>query len=261
MYSNKVLNTRLYSAQVGHWETDGYISEIDQELLQLLNAQEGEQILDMGCGNGDIMHEIAQSGAAVTGIDYSLAVIQYAKAKYPALAFIQANAENYRAEGQYDAIFSNDALHWMRNADDVARSAYECLKPGGRFVVEFGGKGNVSSVSKKVISVLRDDFGLMDAEKRQPWYFPSIAEYSTLLEQQGFHVTYARHYERPALLPDGWNGMRHWIASYMGDFFIGMTESQQEAAYQLVMARCKNELFDGSVWSVDYTRLRITAYK
>lgn len=261
MYSNKTLNSRLYYAQAGQWEDTGFISDYDQELLHLLNAQAGEHILDIGCGDGDIMHEISRSGATVTGIDYSLAVIQYAKAKYPALSFVHANAENYRVEEQYDAIISNDSLHWMKNADEVIDAAYGSLKPGGRFVVEFGGEDNVATVSKRVITVLKEDFGLRDVEKRQPWYFPSIAEYSALLEQQGFHVAYAKHFNRPTLLPDGWNGMRHWIAAYMGDFFIGMTESQQEAAYQLVMARCKNDLFDGSMWCVDYTRLRITAYK
>lgn len=261
MYSNKTLNSKLYYMQVGHWEDPVFVSDYDDELLDMLNAQAGEHILDIGCGNGDIMHEIAKSGATVTGIDYSSAVIHHAKAKYPTLAFVHANAENYRSKEQYDAIFSNDALHWMKNTDEVIDAIYRSLKPGGRFVAEFGGKGNIATVEKKVISVLQDDFGLKDAEKRQPWYFPSIAEYSSLLEQKGFLVKYAKHFDRPALLPDGWNGMRHWIASYMGDFFIGMTESQQEAAYQLVMARCQNDLFDGSVWQVDYTRLRITAYK
>ena len=194
-------------------------------------------------------------------MDYSDEMIRQAKSKYPDISFITANAENYRPEEAFDAVFSNAALHWMKHAQNVAETIYRCLRPGGRFVAEFGGKGNVGIITENTIAVLEEDLGVSDARVRNPWYFPSIAEYSTLLENQGFRVTYAEHFDRPTPLEDGENGLRHWLASFTGDFFSGLSEAEKQQAYELIMARTKPLLYDGQTWSADYKRIRIAAIK
>lgn len=254
-------------SSMNQWNADlyddklSYVSQYGKGILSILNPQPGERILDLGCGTGDLANEISKAGAQVTGMDYSEEMIRQSKSKYPDIPFITANAENYRPEEAFDAVFSNAALHWMKNAQDVVKTIYSCLRPGGRFVAEFGGKGNVGIITENTIAVLEEYFGVPDARDRNPWYFPSIAEYTTLLEHQGFRVTYAEHFDRPTPLEDGENGLRHWLASFTGDFFSGLSEGEKQQAYALIMNRAKPLLFDGQIWSADYKRIRIAAIK
>ena len=119
-------------------------------------------------------------------------MIQEALAKYPNLQFKVENGEEFRTEEKFDAVFSNTALHWMKRAANVIESVWMALKPGGRFVAEFGGKGNVELVIKGLENALHA-FGISAAE-RNPWFYPSVGEYASLLEKQGFRVTYALHF-------------------------------------------------------------------
>ncbi|GAA0135132.1 class I SAM-dependent methyltransferase [Paenibacillus sp. YSY-4.3] len=254
-------------SSINHWNADlydnklSYVSQYGKGIVSILNPQAGERILDLGCGTGDLADEISKAGAHVTGMDYSEEMIQQAKIKYPNIPFITANAENYRTEEVFDAVFSNAALHWMKNAQDVVETIYSSLRTGGRFVAEFGGKGNVGIITENTIAVLEEFFGIPDARDRNPWYFPSISEYSTLLENQGFRVTYAEHFDRPTPLEDGENGLRHWLASFTGDFFSDLSEGEKQQAYALIMNRTKPLLYDGQTWSADYKRIRIAAIK
>jgi len=142
----------------------------------------------------------------------------------------------------------------------VIRCVWDALKPGGRFVAEFGGKDNVGTVVRAIIRVLGREYG-RDVSPLNPWYFPSIAEYSTLLERQGFRVVYAAHFDRPTRMKDGENGLRVWMAGFADFFFEGLTDREKEDAIRRIEPETRPALFRDGAWHIDYKRLRIMAVK
>lgn len=130
-----------------------FVSAYGKGVAELLAPQPGERILDLGCGTGDLAYEISASGALVTGMDDSAEMMERAKSKYPELTFMTGDGQNFETETPYDAVFSNAALHWMKDAAGVVRSVYGALKPGGRFVAEFGGKGNIDGIYQALKTV------------------------------------------------------------------------------------------------------------
>jgi ubiquinone/menaquinone biosynthesis C-methylase UbiE len=254
MSSIHVWKTELYDNKLG------YVSELGKGVVELLNHQKGEKILDLGCGTGDLAYEISKTGANETGMDLSREMIGKAREKYPEIHFFIGNAENFQFEESFDAVFSNAALHWMKNAKQVLKCVWNVLNKGGRFVAEFGGQGNVETVIKAISEVLYEDYGI-DASRLNPWFFPSIAEYSTLLEQQGFRVTYALHFDRPTKMEDGENGLNHWLTGLADDFFKGFSEKERNRVFEKIAAKAKKELFHDGSWYLDYKRLRIMAIK
>ncbi|MFX3633369.1 MAG: trans-aconitate 2-methyltransferase [Candidatus Pristimantibacillus sp.] len=238
----------------------GYVSRLGQGILEWLNPQPNEFILDLGCGTGDLAFEIAQAGAKVIGLDYSESMITAAREKYPDIEFQLGNGEIFTTSQRMDAVFSNAALHWMKNPTKVIQSVWNSLNNGGRFVAEFGGKGNVDSIVKAIYEVM-PRYGI-DASERNPWYFPTIGEYSHLLEKQGFHVTLAEHFARPTELPDGEQGIMHWLFQFADSFISPLSDSDRNAALQEITQIVKHKLQDGdTIIKADYSRIRMIALK
>jgi len=255
----------MNKSSVNTWDADLYdskirfVSEQGKEVVHLLKPQPGERILDLGCGTGDLTYEIARSGAIPLGIDLSPSMVEKARRKFPDLQFAVVNAETFRTTEQFDAVFSNAALHWMKGAAEVIKSVWLALRPGGRFVAEFGGKGNVNTIMKGITGVLAEH-GISAAE-RNPWYFPSIGEYCSLLEQQGFHVTYAVHFDHPPLLEGGESGLKHWLHMFCDDFFQTTTAIERETMMDQIAEKLKPVLYQNGTWFADYRRIRIRAVK
>lgn len=254
MSSQNVWNADLYDNKLS------FVSLFGKGLVELLQPQPGERILDLGCGTGDLAYEISKSGAAVIGMDFSDQMIEKACAKYPQLTFMVGNGENFRTQEKYDAIFSNAALHWMKQAPKVIESVHLALKSGGRFVAEFGGKGNVQTIIKGITDILLEEYGI-DSSNRNPWYFPSIGEYSTLLESYGFKVSLAQHYNRPTPLIDGDKGLNHWLDSFADDFFPEFTKEDQIILYKKIKEKVRPYLYQDNQWVADYKRIRVVAVK
>ncbi|QHT61765.1 methyltransferase domain-containing protein [Paenibacillus lycopersici] len=238
----------------------GFVSELGRGVIELLRPASGERILDLGCGTGDLTDEIAKSGAIVTGMDMSGEMIASARSKYPRLEFRVGNGEAFAVDAAYDAVFSNAALHWMTNPRQVVRCVWNALSAGGRFAAEFGGQGNVAAVIDALRETLADDYGI-DAAARNPWYFPSIGQYAALLEEQGFDVKAAFHFDRPTPMKDGDHGLNHWLSGFAGTFINGLTDEQKHGVFAKVAAKTRPALFRDGVWHVDYRRLRILAVK
>lgn len=215
------------------------------ELIGVLAPAAGERILDLGCGTGQLTAEIAKSGAVVTGLDRSMEMIAEARRQFPEIAFVVGDGTDFQMDAPLDAVFSNAALHWMKPPKKVAASIARALKPGGRLVAEFGGKGNVQSVLDAVRAVI--------GKVENPWYYPGIAEYASLLERHGLEVTFAELFDRPTKLPAG-SGMEDWLRMFAGALFAG--REQQHAA---VVDALRPRLFSGGAWWVDYRRLRVVA--
>jgi trans-aconitate methyltransferase len=236
-----------------------FVSQLGKGVVELLNPLHGEQILDLGCGTGDLTNEIANAGAVPFGIDLSSSMIETARRKYPDIQFSVENAVGYKTPKTFDAVFSNAALHWMKQAPKVVEAIWYALRPGGRFVAEFGGKGNVATIIQSISNGLAE-YGI-SATERNPWYFPSIGEYTTLLEKQGFRVTYATHFDRSTPLNDGANGLKHWMDMFSDDFFYGLPFSEKSTIYKKVIKDVKAELYKDDTWYADYKRIRIMAVK
>src|SRR5579863_5676315 len=123
-----------------------YVFEYGKAVLGLLSPQKGERILDLGCGSGQLTSAIADAGASVMGMDSSPEMLAEARAHYPAIEFRLGDAADFALESPVDAVFSNAVLHWVKDAAGAARCIARALKPGGRFVTEFGGHGNIQRV-------------------------------------------------------------------------------------------------------------------
>jgi trans-aconitate 2-methyltransferase len=237
-----------------------FVWEYGASLLKLLDPQAGERILDLGCGTGQLTQKIAESGVFVQGIDSSLSMIAKARSNYPQLDFAVADARNFQVEQLFDAVFCNAVLHWIKEADAAIDCIEKALKPGGRFVAEFGGKGNVGAIVGAILSVL-SEIGCESPESLNPWYFPSVGEYAGLLEKQGFEVGYAVLFDRPTPLAGGDAGMVNWIEMFAGCFFSGLSEEVRSHAIQQVERRLRSTQYRDGNWMADYRRIRVVAVK
>ena len=234
------------------------IFDYGNSLIEILNPQPFERILDLGCGTGELTKEIAPKSETVIGLDISSELIDAAKQSYPEIEFLQGNPADFNFETPFDAVFSNAALHWISDAKGAIKSVYKNLKPGGRFVAEFGGKGNVNYIFQKIEEEVNNRYYSAEIA---PWYFPSIGEYTSELESAGFRVSMARHYDRPIKLVDGEQGIKNWIAMFSNIFFDGIPENVQNEIAEKVATDLKPTLFKNGDWYVDYKRILVEAWK
>jgi trans-aconitate 2-methyltransferase len=247
-------NSALYEG------SHAFVWQYGESLLELLVPKAGERILDLGCGTGQLTEKIAQSGAFVHGIDSSLSMISTARSNYPQLDFAVADARNFQVNEPLDAVFSNAVLHWIKEPDAVINCVAKALKPGGRFVAEFGGKGNVGAIVRALLSVL-SEIGCEEPQALNPWYFPSIGEYAGLLEKQGFDVGYAVLFDRPTPLEGGSAGMANWIKMFAGGFLSGLSDDVRSHVIRTVEEHLRSVLYRDGNWNADYRRIRIVAVK
>lgn len=234
--------------QAGH----SYVWRYGEALIDVLAPRAGERILDLGCGSGQLTSRIAESGAVVLGIDASPAMIAAARANYPGMEFRVAGAESFTVEQRMDAVFSNAALHWVRDSRSAAASVARALKPGGRFVFEMGGIGNIENL----LCVIREVAGEID----MPWYFPGIGEYTELLEAAGLEVRRAERFDRPTLVP-GEHGLEDWLIMFGEPLFGNRGEAEKAAIRRNVADRMRASNYRDGAWLIDYRRLRMVALK
>ncbi len=230
-----------------------FVSDLGAPALAWLDPRPGEHILDLGCGDGTLTAQIAQSGAQVIGVDASPAMVAAARVAGLSVRLLDGKDLDYLAE--FDAVFSNAALHWMTDAEAVLRGVKAALKPGGRLVAEFGGGDNVAQVVAAITSVLARH-GLSAAE-RNPWYFPGDLEYRDLLERLGFVVQRISLHPRPTVLP---GDLMEWLQLFASPFLADLAEAARNARLREVRDLLAPTLCDNSGrWTVDYVRLRLHA--
>ncbi|MEH2143938.1 class I SAM-dependent methyltransferase [Nostoc sp.] len=247
-------NTALYQ------DKHAFVWQYGEDLLKFLNPKPGESILDLGCGTGQLTEKIAQAGAEVIGVDHAATMIEKARQNYPHIRFDVADARNFQVDKPLDAVFSNAVLHWVKEANSAIASIHQALKPGGRFVTEFGGKGNIQAIVKALYSAL-ESIGIPQAQVENPWYYPSIGEYAILLEQQGFDVIYSTLFARPTPLVEGEAGMANWIQMFANTFLTLLPADQQTQVIRAVEEYLKPTLYQEGTWTADYRRIRIVAIK
>jgi trans-aconitate 2-methyltransferase len=246
-------NTSLYDKK------HSYVFKFGEDVLNLLNPKPGEIILDLGCGTGHLTNLIAKSGAGVYGIDSSVAMIEQAHINYPGIKFDVLDAVNFSLDIKYDAVFSNAVLHWIPEREKVIECIWNCLKQGGRFIAEFGGKDNVKFIVESIRKVLAEN-GYFQNISCINWYFPSIGEYSSLLEKHGFRVTSAFHFDRDTYLDEGIDVVS-WLEMFAKHIFEGIDIGNKNKLVAQIKELLVSTNFINGKWFVDYKRLRIAAVK
>ncbi len=243
-----------------------FVSRYGAGLIEVLCPEEGETILDLGCGTGDLADQIAACGCRVVGIDGAEEMIAGAKDKFAKLEFMVADARDFELEKmnikqeELDAVFSNAVLHWIKEPERVLQRVHKYLRSGGRFVAEMGGKGNVKKVRAAVHSVL-EKHGFKMQAAIQKWYFPSVATYAGLLEKYGFEIRMIGTYDRPTVLKSTENGVVEWLEMFAGSFFEGIPEREKQILLYEMQESLRDELFNDGKWIADYKRLRFDAVK
>ena len=249
-----------------HWKSNLYeekhsfIYAYGEQLLEMLNPKPNEKILDLGCGNGVLTDKIKSLGAEVIGVDASPDMIKAAIEKFPQIHFSVMDATLLDLPITFDAIFSNAVMHWVPEAHKAAKNIFNSLNSGGRFVAEFGGKGN----NNNLITALKNafvHFGLNANANIDFWYFPSIAEYASVLESVGFKVHFCHLFERPTELQDTENGVKEWFKMFGEKFFEGLDSDTIDKVLNKTQESLEASNFKNGKWDADYMRLRIIAYK
>jgi trans-aconitate methyltransferase len=231
-----------------------FVSDLAGPVLEWLAPQAGERVLDLGCGDGVLTAELARRGISVLGIDISDSLLKAAADR--GVETRHMDGQNLPFDGEFDAVFSNAALHWMSNASAVIEGVFRALKPGGRFVAEFGGHGNVAAVTTAMRATAWRRGG--DATLAGPWFFPSVAVYREMLEERGFRVVRIGLFPRPTPLA---TGMIAWLRVFRRPFFAQFG-ADEDAVLSEVEELLAPSLRDAKGnWTADYVRLRVEAVK
>jgi trans-aconitate methyltransferase len=204
--SEAVASTSQWNA-ADYARVGSFVAELGQAALDLLDPQRGERVLDVGCGDGTLTKRIAERGATVTGIDSSLDMVRAAHSN--GVDALVVDAADMSFDGEFDAAFSNAALHWMRDKEAVARGVFRALKPGGRFAGEMGGEGNLAKLREALDEelIIR---GYAPPTAAINWY-PSPEEFGRVYEAAGFREVDARLIERPTPIE---HGVAEWVTTF-----------------------------------------------
>ncbi|GAB4029149.1 class I SAM-dependent methyltransferase [Spirosoma jeollabukense] len=252
--SNHAWNADLYQ------QKHAFVFHYGADVLNWLEPQPGERILDLGCGTGELTARLAESGAEIIGLDASASMIAKSRQSFPKLTFQLGDARDFRTDQPFDAIFSNATLHWIQETEQLSllTAVFKALRPGGRFVAELGGRGNVA----RILNALRQT--LTELGIRQPInpnYFPSVGQYTTMLEQAGFCVTSAQLFDRDTPLADPETGLSDWIAMFRGDVLTALGDQDRQTVLTAVNDQLRPTNFRDGYWFADYKRLRFRAIK
>jgi len=232
-----------------------YVSDLAAPVLDLLDPRPGERVLDLGCGDGTLARRLMDAGCDVTAVDASPELVAAARAAGVEAAVGDARALAYDEE--FDAVFSNAVLHWIREADTVVAGVYRALRPGGRFVAELGGHGNVGAIRDALVAEL--DRRGYDGAAHDPWYFPTAEDYAERLGRAGFVVERVALVPRPTPLPAGMEG---FVATFGGSFVSALPREERTGYVADVCARLEGTSRDADgTWVAHYVRLRFAATK
>jgi len=236
-------------------QNGAFVHGLASGVLEWLAAQSGERILDLGCGDGQLTQRIAATGASVVGVDASPDMVVAARSR--GIAVEEAGAESLPyASAAFDAVFSNAALHWVRDQDAMMAQVRRVLKPGGRFVAEMGGHGNIAAIRVALMAVLaRHGYG--DREDGVN-YYPTPDGYARRLTRHGFNVERVELIPRPTLLSA--SGMTGWLRTFRRGVLDALPEPLRDTVVEETAALLAPALRDeDGNWIADYVRLRFIA--
>ncbi len=243
------------------WDPDRYarnarfVADLGMPVVELLEPKPGEHVLDLGCGDGALTAKLVEMGCSVVGVDSSAEQIEAARQIGLDAHVMDGHRLTY--DDEFDAVFSNAALHWMGYPDEVIAGVRRALKPGGRFVAECGGHGCVNTIVRALTEALKRRDLWEDGVNS--WYFPTDEEYMERLTRQGFDVKYIALIPRPTPLPGDIAG---WLETFAESFTSRVPEAERPAFLEEVREAMRPKLCDAEgAWTADYIRLRFKAVK
>lgn len=248
-----------------NWDANKYTSDFSfvhqygESVTELIDVDINSMLLDLGCGNGALSKALRDKGYIVKGIDASKELLDIARKNYPGIEFIQADATSFSLQEPVDVVFSNAVFHWIDQElqQSMLKCVYNALKENGQFVFEFGGYGN----NQLIHGALAKIFSEYEYIYKMPFYFPTISEYTTLLENTGFRVRYAALFDRPTELK-GENGLKDWINMFVKTpFSVIENEDIRETIIDKAVDDLRKVLYKDGKWYADYVRIRIKAIK
>lgn len=232
-----------------------FVSDLGMPVVELLDPEPGERILDLGCGDGVLTRKLKDMGCELVGIDSSPELVQAASQLGLDVTVQNATEIDFREE--FDAVFSNAVLHWIKDADRAICRVFEALRPGGRFVAECGGHGCIETIHSALVTAL--EMRGYDALAASPWYFPTAEDYGERLTRAGFYVSYIEVIPRPTRLPGDIAG---FLETFGGSFTSLLPPEERNTYLEEVRHRLRPLLCaDDGTWTADYTRLRFLALK
>jgi trans-aconitate methyltransferase len=243
------------------WDAEAYgrngafVHQLAGGVLELLAARPCERILDLGCGDGQLTRRIAATGATVTGVDAAPQMVEAARSQ--GIQVEQASAESLPyPDAAFDAVFSNAALHWVRDQDAMLAEVHRVLRTGGRFVAEMGGHGNVAAILVALTAVLaRHGYGDKESGVN---YYPTAEAYTRRLARHGFQVEQIALIPRPTPLAEG--GMTEWLRTFRRGVLDSLPEALRDTVVEETAALLAPVLRDEEGnWVADYVRLRFVA--
>ena len=236
-------------------ENGAFVHELAGGVLEWLAPRQGEEILDLGCGDGQLSKRLAAGGATVRGVDASPEMVESARSR--GVAAVQGSAEALPFDdARFDAVFSNAALHWVSDQDAMMREVRRVLRPGGRFAAEMGGQGNIAAIRVALMAVLARH-GFADREDGVN-YYPTAAAYTQRLNRHGFQVQRIGLIPRPTPLDAG--GMKGWLRTFRSGVLAGLPLELRETVVEETAALLEPALRDvAGNWVADYVRLRFVA--
>jgi trans-aconitate methyltransferase len=241
----------------GYAANAGFVPALGQPVLDLLQPRSGERILDLGCGDGVLTEKLSAMGVDVVGVDSSPEMVNAANARGLDARVMDATSLTF--DNEFDGVFSNAVLHWIKNDPDAAiASAYRALRRPGRFVGELGGHGCVAAVNLALIVSL-EKRGIQNAAAVSPWYFPTVDDYTARLQRAGFVTESVQLIPRPTPLPAG---IRGWLETFANPFCAVLPEKERGAFLDEATNMLRPVLCDEQGrWTADYMRLRFVARK
>lgn len=247
------------------WNADKYtnnfsfVHQYGNDVMELMDFENISTIIDLGCGNGALTEILYNKGLTVVGIDASTELLQKAKKDHPNIIFKYGDATNFKVDNKVDAVFSNAVFHWIdkEKQPDMLSCVYRALKSNGQFVFEFGGYGNNAMIHE----ALKSEFEKRGYKYTIPFYFPSVSEYASLVEQAGFQVRTALLFDRFTELK-GHNGLKDWITMFIKTpFSVIKNYEEKELVIDEAVKRLQALLYQNGKWYADYVRLRMKALK
>ena len=232
----------------------GFVSDLATPVVELLNPKEGEKILDIGCGDAVLSLTIENCGSDVVGIDLSENMVS--KAIENGLDARVMSVTDMPFDREFDAVFSNAMLHWVREPKLAVENIARALKPNGRFIAEFGGYGDIINIERAMREVFdrHPEYGEIDCF----WYFPTTEEYSSILEECGFEVRYIELIPRPTPIDD----IANWLMLFTNGFTKHLSDSEQiafRAEVRELLKETNHSEKEG--WVADYVRIRVEGIK
>lgn len=236
-----------------------FVHQYGSSVTELIDADKGSSVLDLGCGNGALTKTLQEKGYSVKGLDASKELLDVARKNYPSIEFVLGDATDFTLTESVDIVFSNAVFHWINRErqQDMLKCVHNALKKNGQFVFEFGGYGNTQRIHGALAAVFSEHGYCY----KMPCYFPTISEYASLLENAGFRVKYAILFDRPTEL-NGEHGLKDWINMFVKTpFEVVGNEQEKEIIINKTIDVLREDLFIDGKWYADYVRIRMKAIR